>query len=402
MKDQELLEQLESLLRWKKSKQFYSEKLGISLEQVDDLLEEIRGSKPSKPDSTEESVIKHNVEKNSIEVVAYYDTPPTSDQIIKDHNIDTNKYKLSTFWTKLKTKGYQVSAFFTAVPQKDTYKREFISYLKSMNFKAEPVQKVLSKEERKQKNACLIINKQDAHLNKYDINGDNDIEQRFFNIEYSIEKMLKKAKLSSNLNKVIYIIGSDEFDSEFTGATTGGTPQKALLPYHQSFEAICKHEINIINLMLAYSDNLEVIYVPGNHDEYVGWHLISWLDAYFSKQANVTFDTNPDYTKYIKYYDTGIMLNHGYSVKPERLAQNFPIEFKEHWSSCNHYYIFTGDKHHEISRSIGGIKFFQIPALSKAKSSWDSRNGYTTSPVELTGFVIVEDSGMSDIYKETL
>ena len=40
--NQQLLQQLERLLGWKKSKKFYSEKLGITENEVDELLNELR------------------------------------------------------------------------------------------------------------------------------------------------------------------------------------------------------------------------------------------------------------------------------------------------------------------------------------------------------------------------
>src|SRR5690606_22852995 len=101
------------------------------------------------------------------------------------------------------------------------------------------------------KESCLVFSKQDAHLNKFDIEGNNNIDNRFFNIEYKLERMLKKAQISSNLNKVVYIIGSDEFNSEFTNATTGGTPQDNLLPYHEGFMKICQNELYFINILLT-------------------------------------------------------------------------------------------------------------------------------------------------------
>ena len=59
-----------------------------------------------------------------------------------------------------------------------------------------------------------------------------------------------QAVLSNNLENITYIIGSDEFNSEFTGMTTKGTPQTNTHTYQQSFEYICNHEV----LMKYYQD----------------------------------------------------------------------------------------------------------------------------------------------------
>ena len=123
---------------------------------------------------------------------------------------------------------------------------------------------------------------------------------------------------------------------------------------------------------------------------------------YYRDQKNILIDTLPVNSKYIKFSNSAIMFNHGDGMKPEKLAQVFPIEFKKEWSSCNNHYIFTGDKHHELSRDIGGIRFYQIPALSKAVSAWDSKNGYNITKAEMTAFLITENVGLTDIYKEQI
>jgi hypothetical protein len=221
--------------------------------------------------------------------------------------------------------------------------------------------------------AALVINKQDAHYNKVDIHGQNDIEDRFKMVLDRIKTIVYQAEISNQLEEIVYVIGSDEFNSEFTSTTTKGTPQDNILSYHESFKRICDHEIDVIDNLLETGANVCVIYVPGNHDEYVGWHLINWLSIYYRNYNEITFDVESSYRKYYSFGKTAIMFNHGDAIKPAKLASIFPIEFKQEWSDHDHFYIFTGDKHHELSQDFGGIKFYQIPAFSTAKSRWDDK-----------------------------
>ena len=57
--DQELLDQLEGLLGWKKSKKFYAEKLEITEEQVEELLKELR-SRDKEQDEGKQFLYKVN------------------------------------------------------------------------------------------------------------------------------------------------------------------------------------------------------------------------------------------------------------------------------------------------------------------------------------------------------
>jgi len=414
--NQHLLDQLQNMLNWKKSKKFYADKLGVTEAEVDELLKELRNSTSSINDDAEASsymteledaIIRYqeDVSRGIGEVV--FNTPDeikSLEELIEKSKIDTSKWEITkyvqNYWGNSKTPHWQVKAWMAKKSNEQLFQDSFVEFLKEYEPKCSEVK---FREQNPDKSlACLIINKQDSHLNKFDIDGKNDINKRFSNILNKVETIVNQASLSNYIDNVIYIIGSDEFNSEFTGTTTKGTPQQNILTYHDSFEKICNHEVEMIKMLLENVDNVQVVYVAGNHDEFVGWHMITWLDAYFKSNLRVTFDCSPKYRKYVSYGETAMMFNHGDAMKPAKLASIFPIEFREEWSNHENFYIFTGDKHHEISIDFGGIKFYQIPAFSNAKSSWDEKNGYTSSRAEVTGFLIDFEQGMTNIFKQYL
>jgi hypothetical protein len=413
--NQSLLHQMEQMLHWKKSKKFYAEKLNITEDEVDALMRELRNAETAENDAEvgnyigelEDQIVRffEDVQKGTGEVVFNSKEEIKSlDELIEKCKIDTSKWEITkyvqNYWGNAETPHYQVKAWLGKKEEEQLFQDSFIDFLSSYS----PVsQEIMSPKLQSGKpNAALVINKQDAHYNKADVNGDNNLEERFARMAYRTETILNQAALSNNLNKVIYIIGSDEFNSEFTGTTTKGTPQQNIGSYHNSFEAICNHEILMITLLLNYADNVDIVYVAGNHDEYVGWHLINWLKTYFRNTDRLSFDCSPKYRKYISYGVTAMMFNHGDSIKPAKLAGIFPMEYKNEWSNHEVYYIFTGDKHHELSQDFNGIKFYQIPAFSSAKSGWDEKNGYTCARGEVTAFLIDHNDGMTNIFKQYL
>jgi len=411
--NQSLLNQLQQLLGWKKSKKFYAEKLGIGEEEVESLLKEIRESNRNEAEASdyigvlEDAIVKYEEDLtrgvgevifNSAEEIK------SLDELIIKSKIDTDKWEITkyvqNYWGNSKTPHWQVKAWMAKKSTEQLFQDSFVEFLKEY----QPTSKEIPTPRQNTDNSlgCLIINKQDSHLNKFDVDGNNDINKRFSNILNKVETIVNQASLSNYMDSVIYIIGSDEFNSEFTGTTTKGTPQQNILTYHDSFEKICNHEIEMITMLLQKTDNVQVVYVAGNHDEFVGWHMITWLAAYFKDVSRVTFDCSPKYRKYVSYGETAMMFNHGDAMKPAKLASIFPIEFREEWSNNKNFYIFTGDKHHEISIDFGGIKFYQRPAFSNAKSSWDEKNGYTGVRAEVTGFLIDFEQGMTNIFKQYL
>jgi hypothetical protein len=414
--NQSLLRQLEQLLSWKKSKKFYAEKLNISEDEVEALLKELRSSENTNKDAEtatyigelEQIAIKHfteDVAKGTGEVIFHTDEEiKTLDELIQKCKIDTEKWEISkyvqNYWGNAEKPYYQVKAWLTKKKDEQLFQNSFMEFL--TRYKPEAKEISLPRFKPGHTDAALVINKQDPHYNKLDVNGENDTFARFSTISYKIELILEQATLSNNLEKIIYIVGSDEFNSEFTGTTTKGTPQQNTKSYHESFEEICAHEVAMIEMLLTYSRKVEIVYVPGNHDEYVGWHLINWLQTYFRNIDRLTFDCSPKYRKYISYGFTAMMFNHGDAIKPAKLAGIFPMEFKESWSDHEFFYIFTGDKHHELSQDFNGIKFYQVPAFSTAKSGWDEKNGYTCAKGEVTAFLVDRFYGMTNIFKQYL
>lgn len=396
------LERLRNLLTYKKSKAFYAEKLGISVEQVGELLKELKTQSPETQKDIQEfgQSCTTNFTLGTYESSVVSDFEPKSiEELVKLHKIDLTKYRISSYWTKQRGTKFTSSLLCTIIKEsdKDSISEKFIDFL--TGYTPAFINKKADNKEVKYNNACLVLPKQDAHFNKWDINGDNDIENRFNSIYQATLVTLGKASLVSNLDEIIYIVGSDQFNSEFTQCTTKGTPQQNILDYNTAFKLICDHELNIINTLLSFSKNVKVLFVPGNHDEYVGWHMAEWLKVYFRACGNVTIDTEIENRKYVAYGSSAIMFNHGDVLKPAELAHKFPIEFRKGWSDCENFYVFTGDKHHEVSKDIHGIEFFQVQQLSTARSRWDDKNGHTCSKSKMTGFLIDNMFGLTDIYK---
>lgn len=336
---------------------------------------------------------------------AIFSKPMGPEEIEAWYKIDNIKFKLSGYWNKKQPNGkYLVSAHVSSIKPQDiapeVFQKQFTDFL--LNYTPSDSIPLSFVGDLEKPSVALILPKQDAHFNKYDIMGENDIKKRFETIYRATNNLLLKTLAINNLTDIVYIVGSDQFNSEYNGMTTKGTPQQNILTYEGAFIEICNHEINIINLLLNNSIGTTVKFIPGNHDQYVGWHLVTWLQTYYRNEPRITFDTSILNRKYLRYGNSAIMLNHGDALKANDLAHKFPIEFKEEWSNCEYYYIFVGDKHHEKSVDIHGIKFYQVPQLSSAKSYWDDKNGYTVTKSEMTGFVITSINGMSDILKINL
>ena len=412
MSKEETLQKLQQLKKQKQSNQFYADRLNISVEEVKELLKELKNTDtyfvhtegtpfPETATTTTWSQ-KVNSEKGTLESEVTLDFEPKDDmELARLHKVDLSKYKISSYWTKQRGEKFTSSLLCTLI-KKDSaegFQNEFKEFLK--DFSPLSIWQPKLQEYSNKPKISLILPRQDAHFNKLDINGANDIEERFLDEAYAVNNFVNKALATNYIEEIVYIVGSDQFNSEWTSLTTKGTPQQNILSYQEAFKVICEHESAMIAGLSKVCDNLKVVFIPGNHDQYVGWHLVNWLEKK-KKNLIIEFDNSTLNTKYHKYGNTAIMLNHGDAIKPAALASQFPIGFKDKWSQCENYIILTGDKHTELAMDFNGIKFYRVPQLSTSTSAWDDKQGYINSKAEATAFVITKDNGVSDIMKEII
>lgn len=328
---------------------------------------------------------------------------PTEEEIISHFNIDTTKWKIVNIYHKTSFGGsYSITVQTNLLKGVETINldQNFIDKLNSISpIHLIPEVRYINKLEKPK--ASLLIPKQDAHWNKRDIDGKNSIEDRFQIFTKSLLSQLEKVIKTNNLEKITYIIGSDEFNSEWTKTTTHGTPQDNILTYQQAFEKISEFNIETIKLLRFYAPKIEVVLLNGNHDHNAGWHLATLLKQVFKKNESITVNDSIDNTKVLEFHSTLVLANHGDAIKPKDLAAKFPIIAKDKWSSFQNYVVITGDKHHEVSHDFHGTMWYQVPQLSTAKSDWDDKKGFITSKAELLLFLFEED-GLSNILRKQI
>lgn len=344
--------------------------------------------------------------KENTDLTTYVsNTPLSSEELDELVGADNVTLRRGQTWHKQNKEGdkwtYSISTIplNTNIEEEATFLTQFQCFLD--DYTPKPVKYQPKANTFAKKHGILIFPKQDAHFDKYDIHGKNDIHLRFRSIEDATNEILTEAALFTRLDEVIYIVGSDQFNSEWTGTTTKGTPQSNILQYKESFEMICNHEITIIDNLLISAEKVNIKFIPGNHDRYVGISLILFLKAYYRHHDRITFEDSIECSKTHKYSNIGILFNHGDEQKPVELINRFPMIFKNHWSFCDNFYVFTGDKHTEKSMQVNGVNFYQVPQLSSAKGEWDDKKGFIVKG-EMQAFLIKEGEGMTNIYKRNL
>jgi hypothetical protein len=376
--NEEQLEQLNEMLSWKRSRKFYSEKLGITEAEVTVLLKELKERDSDSP-SSKEQTSRVNVEKGTLESTIELDfKPKTHQQLAKLHKIDLKIYKISNYWTKLKANGNFTSSVFATLKKQDDYTSEdFANLLKSYKSDYKPIQ---PPERTDKEIGSLELSIADYHLAKKHIDGNNSITQRaleFFNIA---QKLVHKARAVYDLETIIFPISNDFFHTDnYHGTTTNFTPQDIIAEYDKEYEIGFATLVDTIKMLKANCLNVKVILVQGNHDRTKSFYLAHALEIFFREDKNISFQREHSVIKAVTIGNTFIGFHHG-NCKIDDL----PLLFATHpvygkmFGDSKYHEVHTGDKHHYMAKEIKGVRIQQMPSLS-GTDRWHADNNYVHS-----------------------
>jgi hypothetical protein len=413
-----LINQVYGSLRWKKTDEFCATKLGISLQKYQDIKKQIlqtrdllqqeldnqmvsivgkrmleliddEGVKNEYITQLEDNLVdvinqqkekvvefKENIDDGTAEIkgIAFAE-PKSPEEIIRILKIDTDKWKLSSYWNKQHKDYWLVSAMVT-------YKKlEPVDHITETlnNFTPNylPVAKVHINDKFSSPTVG-ILSIQDLHFGK---EGNDTIVEDFKN---SIEHLVLKAYSCHRVGKIIYVIGGDLLNMDtFSGLTTKGTPvdsdQRAQDAYNDAFDAMYWS----VNYIRQFCEQLEVVYLPGNHDRLSSYHLVHALSKCFVPDPYITFNADYSERKVVTYGDNFFAFEHG-DVTKKMTALVYATEFPQEWGATKYRTCYTGHFHTKkvtefvTDNEVHGFAIKHLPSLSKS-DYWHYHNKFTGS-----------------------
>ena len=381
--NQDLIEQLEKLLRFKKSKAFYIKRLGITENELNSLLREIRNKNNPhrfKKLVHKESTRKVNNEKGTIESIVVSDFEPKDDlELASLHKINLDKYIITNYWSKILPNGKFTSSVFSKRKQPQDYSLEdFTEFLNNYT----PNQLQVNKEDvdLSKEHVDIELSLSDFHLAKRYVDGENDPHQRalkFFNVAQSL---VHKVRGVYNINTVVLPISNDFFHTDnYQNQTTQGTPQDVIMEYSSEYELGFSILVDTINMLRANANDVCVILVQGNHDRTKSFYLAHALEVFFKEHYDVEFIRNHSVVKAKVLGNTFIGWHHG-NCKLEDLPLLFAThpEYGAWFGNSKYREIHTGDKHHYMAKETKGVRIQQMPSLS-GTDRWHLDNNYVHS-----------------------
>lgn len=388
----QLLEKLRQYLKHKKSKAYYAEQLGITIEEVEGLLKEIRGvSKEMDVEAEtanyiadlEEDIVRlasERVNEDGSREISYRSSKPlTKEEIEKLYGIDGVSTKLSTYWNKELPSGRYLTSALIKCLKEDFSVDKFQEFLS--NYQAPAIigpiftyEGIIPKEE-----VDVELSIADFHLDKLTVQPES-IEERVAQYKDAVQSLITKIQASYNINTIAFILSNDFYHTDSYGnTTTKGTPLDVSTTWNVAYETGFDLLVWAISYLSLAASNVEVILVPGNHDRTKSFYLAHALEVYFKNIENIYFDRKFDIIKYTVLGSTFIGYHHG-DGKLDELPLIFATnkDSGQEFGSSLYREVHTGDKHYYMTKEVKGVRIQQLPSLA-GTDRWHRDMGYVNN-----------------------
>lgn len=370
---------LAKLLKWKKSRKFYAERIGVKEEEVKNLLKEARKlTKERHSYAGDETVKKENLMKGTLEsVMTLSFEPKDHKELAIVHNVDLEKFVITNYWSKLKPNGKFTSSIFCRRRTKDSYSLEdFQKFFKNYKPNYTPVKS--PNLDSKKEIVDLELSISDLHLaKKYVTEKNANVHKRakkFFKIA---EKLIQKVDAIYSIDTIVFPISNDFFHTDsYFNTTTKGTPQDVIAEYDEEYEVGFDLLVRTVMMLKSVSQHVKVVLVPGNHDRTKSFYLAHGLEVYFRNDKGISFLRGSEPTKSVVVGDTFIGYHHG-NCKLDELPLIFATspDSAKSFGDSKYREVHTGDKHHYMAKEVKGVRIQQMPSLS-GTDRWHRENNY--------------------------
>ncbi len=248
----------------------------------------------------------------------------------------------------------------------------------------------------------LEIDVPDLHLAKLcwgAETGDRDYDIKIAADDYkkAVRDLYSRAR--GRIKRVLLPVGNDMFNSDnLNGTTTKGTPQATSEDTRWPKTFMTGFHI-LVDMITELSNevHVDVVIVPGNHDNERCFYLGACLQAWFRMHPNVTVDNAPTQRKYYRYGNTQIGFTHGSEEKPDKLPMIMASEDKGNWCEAKFHQWHLGHLHHEITRDIQGVVVRYLTSLAPP-DEWHSCRGYIGSVQAAQAFEYHPVDGLVSVY----
>lgn len=327
---------------------------------------------------------------SAIKTVAVTDEITSLEDLIKVCKIDTTKWNIDKYIQNFWGGKYQVKAFMSLIKPESNLQAQkdvLISQLKDQ-LAIDPwwQHRYIHQNEKESANQLLELAVFDLHLGKMSWKGetgeDYDLKIAAQRYRDCIFELVNRVNMSK-VERILLPLGNDmiHIDNKFK-TTTNGTPQDTDGRFAKIIKEARALIIDTVAFLLnQYHTKIDIVIVPGNHDQTVMFTLGEILDAYYTDHRSVKVYNNPKLRKYYQFGKNMIMFTHGSEEKHADLGLIAATEEPVMWANTKYREVHLGHLHKSKSIKYTNVDEYQgfkiriINSLS-GTDAWHYSKGY--------------------------
>ena len=202
----------------------------------------------------------------------------------------------------------------------------------------------------------------------YDVDIATDLVRR--NINTLVSK-------SENSKRAVILGLGDLFHQNDQKNATPGSGHRLDVDgrWSRVFEAGAKLIVSLVDIALQKHGHVDLVLIPGNHDEDASVCLRVALGLFYSNNPRVTVYSKPGLHWFMRFGKVLLGATHGHTMKADRMAMMLATDCARDWGETEHKHVFFGHVHHEQAKEVGPVRVesFNTPA---AKDAWAAGGGY--------------------------
>lgn len=211
----------------------------------------------------------------------------------------------------------------------------------------------------------------------------------------TVINLISKSCAFGEIEKVLFPIGQDYFHFDTPGVTTtAGTPLDSDTRWQKMFAKGVELLVWTVEQLRKIAP-VEILWVPGNHDQMLSYAATVGLAQRYSKTSSVNVDLSASPRKYRLFGKNLIGYSHG-EKEGKRVEGLMQIEAPELWGKSIFREFHLGHLHNESSVTSNGIIFRRISSIT-ATDSWHSEMGFVGSVRQAQAFIWDKEFGLQAI-----
>ena len=165
--------------------------------------------------------------------------------------------------------------------------------------------------------------------------------------------------------------------------------------YPKVFRVVRDTYIDLICMALEKHEEVEVIFVKGNHDDVTSFMIQEFLSAWFRNEPRVNVDTRLTPRKYYLHGSTLLGFTHGHEMKPSACGEVMAHDCREVFHKTTHRYFSFGHMHKSTSGE-NVICFWEVEKNLPPSNAWATGMGFVSQMGTMRAVVYDSEHGECD------